>query len=156
MKRETTIGFQVRSLSNLFRRSVDTEIERQDEEFPTGVQSWILGYLCDHDGASIYQGELEEKFEVRRSTMTEMLNAMEKNGLIYRVRDESDGRKKQIFVTNRAKALHAKVVSVIEGVNTAAAAGLTAEEQQTFFALMARVKSNLENRLQERGGHEHE
>ena len=151
MKREHTVGFMVRSLSNLFRRSIDYEIEKIGNICPSGVQSWILGYLSDHNDHPVYQCELESKFEVRRSTMTEILNGMEKNGLIIRVRDHDDARKKQVQLTDEATAMHNRVIAAINCIENTANSGLSIKEIQEFLRISAKIKENLEKRLESKG-----
>ena len=151
MKRDNAVGFMVRSLSNLFRRTIDYEIEKSGNLCPTGVQSWILGYLSDHGEHPVYQCELETKFEVRRSTMTEILNGMEKNGLIVRVRDRDDARKKQIRLTVKAAEMHNRAIATIKGIENSAVIGLSREEIQEFLRISAMIKGNLEKRLDSKG-----
>ena len=151
MNQENTVGFLVRSLSNLFRRSIDYEIEKNGALYPTGVQSWILGYLSEHREHPVYQGELETKFEVRRSTMTEILNGMEKNGFIIRVRDGDDGRKKQIQLTEKAKVMHSRAIDAIRSIEYSAVYGISQEEMQMFLLVVSKIKGNLEKRLDRKG-----
>ena len=151
MKREKTVGFMVRSLANLFRRSIDCEIEKSGNVCPTGVQSWILGYLRDHGERPIYQGELETRFEVRRSTMTEILNGMEKNGVIIRVRDPDNARKKQILLTAKATVIHNQAIAAINSIENSAIIDLSHEEIQEFLRISAKIKGNLEKRLECKG-----
>ena len=155
MKREDTIGFTVRSLSNLFRRCLDAEIDSAKEPCLTGLQGWIIGYIHDHSDVPVYQGQLENVFEVRRSTMTEILNAMEKNGLIIRVRDEHDARKKRLLLTERAEQFHSRVVASISDIEHLAGENLTSDEIKRFCATAAKIKLNLENTLKRKGEQEH-
>jgi len=156
LKRETTIGFSVRSLSNLFRRCFDAEIETGNECRPTGLQGWIIGYLFEHGAVPIYQNELENAFEVRRSTMTEILNGMEKNGLIIRVRDEKDARKKKILLTDQARDFHAEVLKSVSDIENAALSGLSRQEIEAYFSTTTKIKTNLEKKLNEKGEQNHE
>lgn len=155
MRREDTVGFNVRSLANLFRRCLDAEIDSADESRPTGLQGWIVGYIHDHSETPVYQVDLENVFEVRRSTMTEILNGMEKNGLIIRLRDESDARKKRLQLTERATLFHSRVVHSIASIEHAATDHLTADELRQFCETTAKIKTNLENNLKRKGDQEH-
>ena len=50
----------------------------------TGMQRWTLGYLNDHADTEIYQKDIEQEFKVSRATASNMLQLMERKGLIVR------------------------------------------------------------------------
>lgn len=102
----------------------------------------ILGFLA-HSDHPVYQRDIEAIFGINRSTVTGMVQLMEKNGLIERKTVEHDSRLKQVCITENGRSLHEQIVSVIEESEQQMLQGLTAEETDTFFALALKVEQSL-------------
>jgi DNA-binding MarR family transcriptional regulator len=91
----------------------------------------------------VYQKDLEKRFEIRRSTATQILSLMEKNGLLFRQPVPRDARLKRLVLTEKAIEMHKEVVKEIEAIDSLLIAGVTEKELQTFFAVIDKVKANL-------------
>ncbi|MBR2974519.1 MAG: MarR family transcriptional regulator, partial [Clostridia bacterium] len=96
-----------------------------------------------HQGEDVYQRDLEKRFEIRRSTATQMLSLMEKNGLILRQPVSHDARLKRLVLTPKAVALHKNVEKEIKGIEESLMQGVSVEEMEIFFAVIDKVKANL-------------
>ena len=141
MKR--SIGMECRCVSNLVRRKMgETEVIKESQEL-TGMHGFVIGYLYNHQDEEVYQKDLEKRFEIRRSTATQILSLMEKNGLILRQPVAHDARLKRLVLTEKAIELHKKVVSEIDAIEGLLTAGVTEKELQTFFDVIDKVKANL-------------
>ena len=66
MEYREDIGFQIRTLSHLVKRTVDQVAFDEQDDHPTGVQGWILGYLYENQGREIFQRDIQEHFSIRR------------------------------------------------------------------------------------------
>ena len=143
-----TIGFEVKSLVNLIKRSIYESANEIGLAGLTGVQGWIIGYLYKHmddpDRPGVFQRDIESEFKIRRSTATGILQLMEKNGLITREPVEFDGRLKRLILTPKAMALHAQIMEKLMEVESKLRRGLSAEEVDSFFMLIEKIKGNLE------------
>lgn len=148
MEGKSDIGFQVRNVSNLIKRHIDQiafqDFEAENGHPPTGLHGWVIGYLYHNRDHDVFQRDLQEAFSIRRSTVTGILQLMEKNGLITRASVESDARLKKITLTPKAVALHESVERGIRETEEKIAGGLTPEEKETFLALCEKIKANLE------------
>ena len=80
----------IATLSNLIRRKIDSA-EGVGGLTPAqnGILHFILGRCREQD---LFQKDIEEEFNLRRPTATEILKLMERKGLIYR--EEAPGVKK--------------------------------------------------------------
>lgn len=116
MEYREDIGFQIRTLSHLVKRTVDQVAFDEQDDHPTGVQGWILGYLYENQGREIFQRDIQEHFSIRRSTVTGILQLMERNGLITRSSVERDARLKKLELTPRGVELHERVERSIRQV----------------------------------------
>ena len=98
--------------------------------------------LWDTEGLS--QVELAQRMMVEKASLTSVLQAMEKSGLILRTRNADDHRKVNIFLTAAGRRLKEKVLPLGAGINRRAARGRSAEEVRKLRILLARVMRNLQ------------
>ncbi len=145
MERENTVGFQVRTLSNMIRRTMDEYSSKKYADELTGVHGWILGYMYsrEQENKAVYQRDMERDFGVRRSTVTKLVQLMEKNGLIERVGVKDDARLKQLKLTPRGRELHLCVINDIEDMERSMCRGIPPEDMQTFFSVITAIRENL-------------
>ncbi|MDI3536722.1 MAG: hypothetical protein PWP30_1204, partial [Eubacteriaceae bacterium] len=98
MKNDKRIGFEIKTLSNRIRQYIN-EVMEKDPDI-TGIQGWIIGYISRHQNSQdVFQRDIEKEFNVRRSTVSGILNTMEKKGLIIRQTVDFDARLKKITLT---------------------------------------------------------
>jgi MarR family transcriptional regulator, repressor for mepA len=144
IRKKRYIGAALKALSNLIKREVDKHALKSDVAL-TGMQSWFIGYLNScQDTKDVFQKDLEAEFNIRRSTATGILKLMEKNGLITREPVNYDARLKKILLTPKAKEICLNIKQHIIQIENKLAKGLTQEQIDTFFAIVDKLKENLE------------
>lgn len=96
-------GRLVRMLNHQLKRNQKPEEALEDDEL-TPMQRHILNYiLLETLHRDIYQKNLEEEFQVRKSTVSGILKLIEKNGFIYRESVKEDARLKRILPTKKQR-----------------------------------------------------
>lgn len=143
MEYQEDLGFQIRTLSHLVKRTVDQTAFAREEDHPTGVQGWIIGYLYENRGKEIFQRDIQAQFSIRRSTVTGILQLMEKNGLITRSSVERDARLKKLELTPRAIQLHERIGRSVRQVEDRLNQSLTPQEKQEFLRLCGKIRASL-------------
>lgn len=144
------LGFQINNLSRMIRRQTNkiafqNAAGEDDPAVPHNAQQgWIIGYLYHHQDREIYQRDVQEAFHLRRSTVTGILQQMEKNGMVIRSSVESDARLKKITLTKKAVALHESIISGIQKTEEMISKGLTPEEKKAFLLTCQKIRENLE------------
>lgn len=109
------------------------------------AQGKILNYvLVESTVRPVYQKDLEREFGLRPSTITEMLNALEKKELIKRISDEWDGRYKKIVFTEKALTLKDRIRQEVEGTEALLLQGISEKEQREFMKIAEKMLQNLE------------
>jgi len=92
------IGVELREVQQLIKQRM--EIERaNDSSNLTHVQIRLLVFLYKSE-KPIYQKDIEQYLRIRRSSATQMLNVLERNGYIVRVIAKHDARLKEIQITD--------------------------------------------------------
>ena len=124
-------GRLVRILNHQLKRNQKPEEALEDDEL-TPMQRHILNYiLLETLHRDIYQKNLEEEFQVRKSTVSGILKLIEKNGFIYRESVKEDARLKRILPTKKAEALRPSILEHIHETEIRMTEGVS--EQDLFL-----------------------
>ena len=143
MKLERMIGARIKSLSNLLKRQVDQSMSEIGIEPLTGMQGRIVGYLGHHQDQDVFQRDIEEEFQIRRSTATGILKLMEKNGMIGKESVPEDARLKRLKVTARGMEYAERMQQGILKMEEQLISGLTDEEVRLFESILAKISQNI-------------
>lgn len=104
MGRKKEVGHEIHVLSNMIGRKIDEEKRQRNMADVSPVQIWVVRYLHEHKGEEICQRDLERDFNVTRSTVTGILQIMEKKGYILRVSVPTDARLRRFFSRKRERS----------------------------------------------------
>lgn len=143
MQKERHLGFELRTVNNLVKRYFEQHKPQEFKE-STGVHGWAIRYFYENQDKDIFQRDFEARFSIRRSTATNMLKLMEKNGLIVRQSVEYDARLKKIVLTEKAIKIHKKATENICFLENSLKDGITKEELDSFYTILDKIKANLE------------
>lgn len=145
MDQQCRIAPQVKKVANLINREFHHLSAHTADEVPlTVMQRWIIRYLYIHADGDVFQKDLEAFLSLRSSSVTSLLQLMEKHGLIRREAVAGDRRLKRIVMTDRARRMHPAILRDLERVEQKLIHGLSEEEIATLERLLARVRANLE------------
>lgn len=137
------VGKQINGLSNLIKRHIDRQAAMHNL---TGVQGRILHMiLAETCNGEVFQRDIEEEFNLRRSTATGILQLMEKNGMITRQSVPYDARLKSIVPTTKAAALHEAVSRDIQEIEKCLAQNIAPEDLAVFRKVLEQMYRNLGN-----------
>ncbi len=107
------------------------------------VQVDIIEYLAETP-QPIYQKELEEEFNLRKSTISGVLQTMEKNNLISKSEAKFDSRSKQIKLTTKGRKIYDDLVDEIIEVESTVGKDIKNKDLKVFTKVMDQIKKNLE------------
>ena len=140
---EPIIGQEIRKLSHLLSRNFDSVCREHNIDGVTAMHAVIVNYLKDNLHSDIFQRDIEVNFEITRSTVTNILQLMEKKGYILRQSIESDARLKKLTLTESGLELANKMDNIIKCCEEITTAGLTQSDIDTLLSLLNRIGSNL-------------
>lgn len=87
-----------------------------------------IGYLYQNDGIS--QDDLAKEFLVDKAAITRTLKNMEEKGFVKRIKSESDGRERHIYLTDKAHRYEGLAESIQKKYIGAAGNLLNKKKQQ--------------------------
>lgn len=138
----TNGGFQISKIKQLGDRVFEKILTAQGIEAFNGAQGRILYVLWQEDGVPIKT--IAERCGLAITSLTTMLERMEKSGLIIRQQDSGDKRKTLIFLTDKAKTLKEDYDAVSDRMSAIFYQGFTEEEIRNFEEHLERIRLNLE------------
>lgn len=127
-----------------------TQIDRERDNFAnslgvTGVQMSVIDFLSNHANNSASQNEIEQEFNIKRSTTTIMLQRMEKRGLVTRIDDAKDKRKKHAQLTNHALELVPKIKQYMKQDNEEVLGKLSSDDIDTITSFLESIREGKAN-----------
>jgi DNA-binding MarR family transcriptional regulator len=91
-------------------------------------------------------GELARRAELTSGAMTSRLDALEKEGLVRRLRDPDDRRSVLVELTEKGKQMHEQGLGIQGAKEALLAEALTVQEKEQLNGLLRRVMITLEGR----------
>lgn len=137
------IGMEIRKLSNQIYKKLNQIASEKDPEL-TIPQTWILNYLAFHTGECVLQKELEDTFHIRRSTASQMLLLLEKNGYISRSVFAGDARMKSLALTEKGASVQRQLMEAVREAEADLVVGISEEDYECFLRVMSQMEKNME------------
>lgn len=143
MDKEKQFHFQLHRTSRLIKRYLDNSHTKSYIDNMTGNHGYIIGFIYENRDRDVFQRDIEKEFNLRGSTVTNMLNLMEKNGLIERKSVDGDRRLKKIVLTEKACEIQQLILGDFERLEQTVSRGISPEETEIFFAVLNKINSNI-------------
>lgn len=148
MRCEDSIGFYVKEVSHLMDRAMFVRSMDQGADKITASHGWIISYLYHNMDKEIYQKTMEMEFHMPKSTITSILQAMEKSGYITREGVAHDARLKKILLTDAGKQFYLHTEEFVREIEQTMNEGVSEEDFCVFMKVMVQMSSNLKADLQ--------
>ena len=138
------LSFELHRSSRLVKRYMDNDASKMYVEKMTGTHGWAIGFFFHNRDKDIFQKDFEQEFNIRRSTASNILSLIEKNGLIKRENVPYDARLKKITLTQKALDVQSVVDDAFERLEDKLRKDISEEDLQVFFRVIDKINSNLE------------
>ena len=139
---EKDCGAWINLLSHKVRKRLDATF--QDLGI-TGVQSRVIYYILVHSKEGpVFQRDIETVFGFSRSTVTGLLQGMERSGIILRESVETDARLKRILPTEQAVGLRGMILENILQMNRRLTKDIPPEELNACMDTLLKMLKNLQ------------
>ena len=138
------IPAQIRRVNNLIFRKINAFSRANDVEQGTPMHGWIVQYLYTNQDRPVFQRDIEKEFSITRSTVTNILQLMERKGYIERQSVPQDARLKMLVLTPEGRRFHEKTMQALHQTDQYVASLLTEEEEQELLRLLNKLKNGLQ------------
>lgn len=145
MEKNKNLFFEMNRCARLIKRYIDNDplTACENVEKLTGAHGWAIGFFYHNRDKDVFQRDFEKEFKVRRSSATEMLKRMEKNGMIRRESVDYDARLKKIVLTERAIEIQQMIDKRFAELEEKLKQGISEQELETFFAVLSKIRRNI-------------
>ena len=113
---------------------------------PTASQIRFIDYLATHE--EVYQSDFEKEFNISRATVYDVLNTMEKKGIITREKSSVDTRKNRVILNSDVLEHHMEVKNKISSMNNELIKNINEEDLKTFESVLEQMNKNMHNLLE--------
>ncbi|HEX7660366.1 MAG TPA: MarR family transcriptional regulator [Pseudonocardiaceae bacterium] len=141
-----SVGFLVNRAAVQLKRELQQEFRRHG--YTVTVEQWaLLNQLWQQEG--LYQVQLAELILKDKPNVGRMIEVLEKDGLIYRQRDDQDRRAYRAYLTPAGRQLEDQLVPLAVKVLNRALNGMSDQEIGEFTRILAMIDRNLDHGLLE-------
>ena len=142
---DNRILYQIKTLEKMVFRELikNKDIEKYPMIPPTQFQ--IIEYMINNHMEEIFQKDLENILELRRATVSGVLQTMEKHGLIKRSVDEEDTRTKKIILQDSTKEMFNSKKKKMKQIEKIIIKDISKEDLKVFSEVLEKMKNNIEH-----------
>ena len=138
-----SIGFEIKTINDLIKKRI--MCDKENDYHISHTQIKIIQYMYIHKEEVIYQRDLEKKFDLKRSTISGIIDTMEKNNLVKRIDSKEDLRLKQLVLTNMALNKINVLVDKIVKFDKSLEKNISKKDFDTFYKVTEQIKNNIIN-----------
>ena len=149
--KEIHMGRLIQVLSHQMKRKSCVNSMINDDGLTT-MQKHVLKFLLlETLHKVVYQKDIEEEFQIRKSTVTGYVQLMEKNGYLTRESVKGDARKKRLVPTEKAEGLRQAILEDIKLSEKRMEKGIPEKDVITCKHVLYQVLQNLIEKHKEEG-----
>ena len=136
------IGQQLASLNHLIKRNLQNELSSELMRI-SAANGYILVYLYENKQNDVFQRDLEEYFNITRSTASKVLSLMETKGLIRRGGVDGDARLKKLVITKEGEMMLEALSDSRTQMEDKLTDGFSEDELDRLHDYLRRMKENM-------------
>lgn len=138
------IGFKCGCINREIKHAIFRGVCGIDADVCSVKNGWMLGYLV-RQSQPVFQKDLEAALHFPKSTLADIIQSLEKDGLIKKAPVDGDGRKKQIVVTEKGERFNELTEAQILEVEDYITEGINKEELDTVMKVLDQMIENARN-----------
>lgn len=138
---EKYLAKEIKEIERLIGNKLVENEKPSDNLNHTQVQ--IMFYLLKNQDKAICQRDIEKEVNLKKASITETLDSLEKKGIIDRVKSDDDKRKNNIVLTQKALGGKDKIESKIKDVECLIRKGIDQQSLDCFYNVIDKIKENL-------------
>lgn len=145
MTNKNKLGLHISKINHIISRKMDSAVIKAIDHNLTISQAYVIDFISiKGENQEIFQKDLEKEFDLKRSSVSLMLNNMEKSDLIKRVPVAEDARLKKIILTSKSRKLYEEISKAIYSIENKLCESITPEEVNVFKTVLDKIRNNLE------------
>ncbi len=143
MQENNSIGYHIVNAEKLIGRYILDKFNKKAQHRVSPVQVMIMKYLLKNQNKKIFQQDICDAFNLRRSTVSGILTTMEKNNIVIRNVASDDPRKNEIKLTKTFVSNTKKISVELKNLESLLEQNFTQEEKDELIRLLQKLEGNL-------------
>ena len=131
------IGPKIHCTDLKLSRNLSAHVRKSGVDEVTMMHGWIIRYLYENREQDIFQKDIEQRFAVGRSTVTNLIQLMEKKGFVKRESVKQDARLKKVIASQES------FEDIVEHIEEELSEGISEEELHIFYKVLDRINQNV-------------
>lgn len=138
---EKYIGKDIIVLSNRIKRRMRVAAEALGI---TDTQGRVLQYIWEEsEKREVFQKDIEDEFDIRRSSVTQIIQLLERDGLIVRESVQRDARLKKLILTEKAIEIQKVMNGKVRELEAEMQKDISPEEKELFLKILCKIRKNV-------------
>ena len=137
------IGPEIHCTDLKLSRNLSAHVRKSGVDEVTMMHGWIIRYLYENREQDIFQKDIEQRFAVGRSTVTNLLQLMEKKGFVRRESVKQDARLKKVILTEKGITSQESFEDIVEHIEEELSEGISEEELHIFYNVLDQINQNV-------------
>ncbi len=142
-EKKRCIGPEINRLHHIISRYIAMYVKESGIDEVTMMHGWIMRYLYEHQHHDVFQKDIEKKFSIGRSSVTGIIQIMEKKGYIRRESVEHDARLKKVLLTEKGIEAHESMESMATKMEQMIERNIDEQELEVFFRVIDKIRENM-------------
>ena len=139
---DNLLSLKIKSLNLNLLRALGARYKKMNLGV-TPVQGRIIMFIDDHDD-EVCQKDIERMIACKKSTLSTILNSMEKNNLIIRKGSANDSRRNSLILTPYSIEIATKLKDDMIEINKLLGENITKDEYIIFSDVLEKINQNIE------------
>ena len=140
---DKSLIIEIKKIDNLILRKLLSYSKEISNVPLSPVQIAIIKYLNDNKNNHIYQKDIEQFIQNRKSTISSILDTMQKNNIIERINSKEDLRSKEIKLTEKGINISNKIEEHKELFDKTISNNINENDLNIFYKVMNQIENNL-------------
>ena len=129
-----------------FHLAARSAIETTLRDYGVGATQWYVLWHLNHDGA-LAQAEILKLLQIEKATLSGVVSALVRKGLVKQETDPKDHRRKLLSITPTGRALWKKLPDPIDTIRKTAFEGIPENDLETTVRVLRTGTEQLNNLL---------
>ena len=131
------MGRTTRAMSRMFQNVIT------HAGYDITIEQWVIIANLNRENGQ-FQQQLADNTYKNKTSVTRMINALQKKGLVDRIPDPKDLRQKRIFLTKKGVQLYKKLRPLAMQVQEKATQGIEPDEMESCKNILLKIYGNIE------------
>ena len=139
--REQPIGLKIKQINTVFEKDFNQMLKSIGI---TSSQCAVLDFLFTTNIDEVSQRDVEKHLSLKNPTVTGILQRLDEKGFVLCVQNNTDRRKKNIYLTEKAYDIQRKMNSHRKKMDRILTRGMSPKEIVSFQKQLDKVMSNID------------